>query len=184
MFRRASVCLITHILLLATASAQSGRATIGGVVTDQSGAVIGDVEVTATHEETNVATSTRSNDAGLYSIVNLPLGRYTVTLKKDGFSTYIRQGVTVGVGQVVQLDVQLAVGPLADTVTVNADVPLLATANAEVGTTLKSEVITELPLNISGGRALETLRTRSHQASRVTTGPRISPAVHPSARRR
>jgi hypothetical protein len=156
MFKPACVlCLIAQVLAFATASAQSGRATIGGAVTDQSGAVVPAVEVTATHEETNVATSTRSNNVGLYSILNLPPGPYTVTFRKDGFSPYTRRGVTVGLTQVVQLDVSISIGTLADTVTVNADVPLIQTASAEVGSSMKSEIVTDLPLNISGGRALE-----------------------------
>lgn len=149
------LALVVVMSLAANAGAQSGRGTIGGVVLDDTGGVLPLVEVTATHQETNVATTVKSNEHGLYSIVNLPIGRYTVSFWKEGFTTLLREGITIGVGGTVVLDVQLSVGELADTVTVTADASLLRTGSAEIGTTLTSQVVTDLPLNISGGRALE-----------------------------
>ena len=149
------VALGLGLALASGAWAQSGRGTIRGAVRDQSGAVLPGVEITATHQDTNVATAVRTNERGLYSVLNLPIGRYTLTFRKDGFNTLSREGISVGVNQAVDLDAALEVGGLEATVTVTADASLLGTGNAEVGTALNSRVVTDLPLSISGGRSLE-----------------------------
>lgn len=151
----ALLALAVVLALGANAGAQSGRGTISGVVMDQTGGVVPLVEITATHRDTNVATTVTSSDNGLYSILNLPIGRYTVTFRKEGFTALVREEISVGVGGSILLDVQIGVGGLADTVTVTANASLLNRANAEVGTNLTSQTVTDLPLNISGGRALE-----------------------------
>ena len=81
----AFLCLITSVLATATAWAQSGRATVSGIVTDASGAVVSGVEVTATNQDTNVVTSAATNSSGRYTLLNLPVGPYTITFKKEGF---------------------------------------------------------------------------------------------------
>jgi hypothetical protein len=148
-------CLAACLIAAPTAWAQSGRATVSGIVTDETRAVVGDVDVTATNRDTNVVTAAATNSSGRYTLLNLPVGHYTITFQKDGFRTQSREGFTVGVAQALTLDVTLAVGGLADTVTVTADASLLETGNAEIGTTLQSRIVTDLPLNIAGGRALE-----------------------------
>jgi hypothetical protein len=155
MTRAAGMALVVAMAFASSAGAQSGRGTIGGVVTDETGAVLPLVEVTATHQDTNVATTVTSNDRGLYSILNLPIGRYTVSFQREGFNTLIREGITIALSANVVLDVQLGIGGLADVMTVTADASLLGKANAEIGTNMTSRVVTDLPLNISGGRALE-----------------------------
>jgi len=72
----------------------------------------------------------------------------------------------VGLTQVVTLDTTLGVGGLQDAVTVIADAPLLAVATAEVGTTMKNSVVTDLPLSVSGGRSLENFAYASPPAWR------------------
>jgi hypothetical protein len=148
-------CLIASVLAATTAWAQSGRATVSGIVTDETGAVVDGVEVIATNQDTNVVTAASTNRSGRYTLLNLPVGPYAITFKKEGFTSQSREGFTVGVAQALNLDVTLTVGGLADTVTVTADASLLETGNAEIGTTMQSRIVTDLPLNISGGRALE-----------------------------
>jgi hypothetical protein len=145
------------VLMLAgtTGWAQSGRGTITGVVKDSSGAVLPGVRVEALHVATNVRTAATTNGVGLYSLLNLPLGAYSVTFTLDGFSTLRHENITVGLTQTVTLDAVLAVGGLQDAVTVTADAPLLSTTTPEVGTTMKNDVVTSLPLSVSGGRSLE-----------------------------
>lgn len=63
--------------------AQTNRATITGTVTDSTGAVVGDVEVTATNTGTNVPTKTTSNRDGIYTLPNLFPGPYSVEFKRD-----------------------------------------------------------------------------------------------------
>lgn len=153
--RCALIVGVALILMGTTAWAQSGRGTITGVVKDPSGAVLPGVTVEAVHVATNVRTATTTNNVGLYSLPNLPLGTYTVTFTLPGFSTLRREGITVGLTQVVTLDSTLEVGGLKDAVTVTSDAPMLDVATAQVGTSMKSSVVTSLPLSVSGGRSLE-----------------------------
>lgn len=143
-------------LFCANLSAQSGRGRITGEVTDTSGAMIPAVEVTVVNPANQTEYKASTNEAGLYSVVNLPTGAYTVTFKRDGFKTVERSGITVGVSQVVNLTVQLPVGGVAESITVSEDVGLLQTENAEVGTTMKSAIATDLPLNVTGARSIES----------------------------
>src|SRR6266478_5484612 len=85
------------ILLLATLSshAQVDKATINGTVTDQSGAVISDVKVTATNTETGVNYSGTSNGAGIYQILALPVGHYSVHFTRQGFKGVDRTGLVL-----------------------------------------------------------------------------------------
>jgi hypothetical protein len=95
------VGLALSLVLAPEARAQSGRGTIRGMVRDQSGAVLPAVEITATHQDTNIATAVRTNERGLYSVLNLPIGRYALTFRKDGFKALSRERITVGVNQAV-----------------------------------------------------------------------------------
>jgi hypothetical protein len=146
---------VALFLVGTTVSAQSGRGTITGVVKDPSGAVLPGVSVEAVHVATNVRTASVTNNVGLYSLPNLPLGVYTVTFTLQGFSTARREGITVGLTEIITVDSTLEVGGLKDVVTVVSDAPLLSVATAQVGTTMKNSVVTSLPLTVSGGRSLE-----------------------------
>jgi hypothetical protein len=143
-------------LLLATglSLAQSDRATITGTVSDASGAVIAGVQVIATNAGTNVQTSSTTNNLGLYTLLNLPIGHYTLTLSKDGFKKYEQKGIVLGVSQVAEIDAVLQIGTANETVTVTENASLLQTQTSAVGTNLTNDVVSTLPLNIYGGRQL------------------------------
>ena len=153
--RCALMFCVVLILMGATAWAQSGRGTITGVVKDPSGAVLPGVSVEAVHVATNVRSATITNNVGLYSLPNLPLGTYAVTFTLQGFSPLRREAITVGLAETITLDATLDVGGLQDTVTVTSDAPVLSASTAQVGTTMKNSVVTSLPLTVSGGRSLE-----------------------------
>ncbi len=134
---------------------QTDRGTITGTVTDESGAVVPGVAVTAVNTATGVATSATTNDVGLYTILNQPVGSYSVSFMKQGFKGLVRDGITVSVAQVVGLDAVLEVGAMSESVTVTAEASMLQMRQTELSTTMKSQVVTDLPLSISGGRQLE-----------------------------
>jgi hypothetical protein len=149
------ILLLGLILTLTTfAFAQSDRASITGTVTDQSGAVIAGVEVTATHVATNTATSVNTNGQGLYTILNLPNGQYTLTFTKNGFTKFERKGITLLVSQVASIDAKLSVGATSEVVTVVENASVLQTETAAISTNLTNNVVSELPLNVQGGRNL------------------------------
>jgi hypothetical protein len=142
-------------ILIACAShgawAQSNRATMTGTVTDPSGAVVTDVEVVATNIGTNVPTKTVSNREGIYVLPNLVPGPYSVEFKREGFETLLRPSVTLNSTEVARIDAVLKVGAASATVTVVSDAPVLDMETASFGTNMKSDVVTDLPLNIYGG---------------------------------
>src|SRR6202171_2447419 len=171
-----SLFLFVAIVILSAAPsvmAQANRATITGTVTDSSGAVVTGVEVTASNNDTKVATKTISNDKGIYSLLNLPPGNYAVTAKRDGFKTVDFPYVTLIVDQVVELNVTLAVGASTEQVTVTTDAPTLDRETSTIGTNMNGSVVTALPLSVGGGRQAENFA--------VALTPGYSPLSNPYA---
>jgi hypothetical protein len=134
-----------------SAWAQANRASITGTATDSTGALVSGVEVTATNTGTNVSAKTVSNQDGIYVIPNLFPGKYSVEFKRDGFKTVSRPSITLESTQVAQINAELRVGAVADTVTVTADAPVLDQERASIGTNMKGDVVTDLPLPVYGG---------------------------------
>src|SRR5262249_3262054 len=79
--------LFATILLPVSAAAQTGAASLTGIVTDQSGAAVPGATVTATSQTTNVIYSATSNDSGNYNITSLPVGTYVLKAELTGFKT-------------------------------------------------------------------------------------------------
>lgn len=144
-------------LLLACVStalwAQVDRGSITGTVTDTTGSVIPGVAVTVIEAETGVHYQVDvSNEQGTYRVLNLPVGKYSLTFAKDGFKSYARHGVTVAMSQNVTLNAKLEVGNRVDSVTVTADASLLDSQDATLGSTVSGDILTDLPLTADGGR--------------------------------
>src|SRR3954470_17672768 len=106
-----SVALPVAVLLTACLFVPSARAQVAaagailGTVTDASGAIVPDAEVTATNEGTQQSRTVQTNAQGFYSIESLLAAKYDVTVKKTGFQTYAAQNVTVDAGLRVQVNV-------------------------------------------------------------------------------
>jgi len=140
-------------LFLAVPSwAQTDRATLTGTVTDSTGAVIPGVSVTAVNLDTRVQTPTTTNPAGIFRILNLPIGRYSVLFKKEGFQNVERTEITLTISQVAEINVTMTVGKLAQTIEVQARAPILESQTTDVGSTMSLEAFRALPLSINGGR--------------------------------
>jgi len=124
---------------------------ISGIITDQSGGVIVSAAVTATNLATNVSTSTQSNESGYY-VLQLPAGVYEVKASQQGFRTAVREKVQVTVGADVASDFVLNVETREQSVDVVGEAtPLLTTNSAEVQTTVENDLVSSLPLAVSGG---------------------------------
>jgi hypothetical protein len=130
--------------------AQTTNGNIQGTVTDPSGATIGGAQVTGRNLDTGLTISTVTSDAGLYSLANLPPGRYTVIVEGPNLKKYTREGVTVQTDATVGLDVQMQIGLVSDNVTVTADAAQIQTATSDVGVTLQTSLIQNLPLEVPG----------------------------------
>ncbi len=130
---------------------QANRATITGIVTDQTGAIVPGAEVTATNTATSVPTKTVSNQDGNYVIPNLFPGTYTVQVTRDGFEGFLRPNVILNSTEVARIDVALKVGSASESVTVTTAAPILDMDTASVGTNMKADTVNALPLSIYGG---------------------------------
>jgi hypothetical protein len=149
--------LFCFMSLALSALGQADRASITGLVADPANRAIVGVEIVATNIATSVHYPTVSNDQGNYALRNLPIGTYSVLYKKDGFAEFKRDGITLEIGQVARLDISLTVGSVSDTATVYANVSVLDTESVEVGTDVGAEVFRDMPQNVYGGRAIDTL---------------------------
>ncbi|MEO8130452.1 MAG: TonB-dependent receptor, partial [Bryobacteraceae bacterium] len=128
-------------------SAQQTSATLLGTVGDASGGSIPGVRVKVMNLATNAERETQTDQAGYYSIPNLPAGNYKVTATKEGFQVQQYDNVTLQVEQSARLAIIMQIGNVAETVNVSATANLLQTENASVGTVIDSGKIVDLPLN-------------------------------------
>lgn len=127
--------------------AQSTSGIIEGRVVDPSGAVLPGAVVTVTSTATGVIRTIVTNEQGLFRAPALNPGVYDLTVELTGFSTIKRTGIELAVSQTLTLPVTLAVGGLSEAVQVQADVPLINSSNASVGSTIDSRKVLDLPVN-------------------------------------
>jgi len=118
---------------------------IRGTVTDPTGARVPNAKVTVLNVDTGVSRDYYTNIDGLYDTVSILAGRYSVTFSREGFSTLVRDGITLEVGAPLVVDGQLAVGTAQQKVEVTGEAPLLETESAEQSTTFEFQTLTELP---------------------------------------
>ncbi len=151
--RIARLFLSTGLLLLAigvapaTVCAQTGAATLTGIVSDQSGAPVPGTTVTATKQDTNVAYTTVSNEAGNYTLTSLSLGTYVVKAELSGFKTTVTKPIQVEAKQIMRLDFKLDLGSIQESIEVTARLSVLQTESATVGTVISGTTVNALPLN-------------------------------------
>lgn len=136
---------------------QTFRAQITGVVLDSSGAVIPAAEVRATNIDTGVTQIVQTGAQGVYRLLNLQPGPYRVEAMKQGFQRFVQEPVTVEVGDVVTLDIELTLGEVTEQVTVTGEAPLLESESASLGQVVNERSIQELPLNMRNPMALLTV---------------------------
>lgn len=166
-----AAAVVLTLLMVGGADAQLNRASVTGSVRDSSGAVVAGVEVTAQNVETGQTTRGATNSDGIYSILNLVPGPYSLQFRKVGFTSIDVPPITLESTQVAKFDETLQVGAVNQTVEVAAAAPVLDTETATIGTNLSGRMTTDLPLNIYGGRQIETF------AQALTPG--YSPSSNP-----
>ena len=132
------------VLLSPPAFAQEGA--ISGAVRDASGAVVPGASVTITNTATGVTTPTQTNAEGLYTFPYVKPGVYDLTVSVPGFQTLKKPGITVNVTERVQVNFDLNVGKVEQTVEVTGATPLLTTTEATTGQTIDRRFVNDLPL--------------------------------------
>jgi len=142
------------LALAAPARAQSTNASVSGRVTDPSKAVVADARIAAIRTDTNVRQEATTNGSGDYTLANLPPGPYRIEVEKTGFKKQIRSGVTLHVQDALTLDVELTVGAVSETVSVEGGEPLVNARSGTVATTVDRTFVANLPLN---GRSFQSL---------------------------
>ena len=149
MNRRTLVASCLVLFCAANAYAQFDSAQLSGVVQDTTGGVLPGVDVTLTSVGTGLERRAVTNEAGLYTFPNVPVGEYQITATLTGFKSVTKTDVGVNAGVNIRVDVQLALGAVSETIQVVAATTLVDTA--VIGRTLRAEEIAETPL--SGRRA-------------------------------
>jgi hypothetical protein len=161
-------CFLGALILILTNGVAHAQATaqLSGRVTDESGGVLPGVTVTVTQTNTGLTRTTVTDDSGGYVLPNLPIGPYRLEVMLAGFRPYAQTGIVLQVGGTPAINVALALGELAETVTVEAAAPLVDTQSAGISEVVEQERIVELPLQgrqvtdliVLAGAAVETGR--------------------------
>src|ERR1700728_399810 len=133
------------------AFAQGDRGTITGTVTDPTGAVVPNANIQITNSETAVVYKVATTNTGNYTLVNLPVGTYVLTVDAPGFKKFERPGLVVQVAETERVDAVLQVGASTDTVTVNAEAPLLKTESGEQSFQVDFSDADQLPIFTTNG---------------------------------
>jgi hypothetical protein len=151
---RVTIALALGAVLAATSGlAQSTTGSFQGTVRDEQGAVVPGASVTVRNVETNARRVAVTDSQGRWRVPNLPVGNYEVALDLVGFAGVVRSGLTLALNQDAVVDMALRAANITETITVQADAPLLNTSNAEVGVRFDTKRIAELPVNAPPGGA-------------------------------
>jgi hypothetical protein len=126
---------------------QSVTASVTGVVQDNQGGVLKGATVTAVNQKTGVEYPTKSNDAGVYTITNLPIGSYTIKVEMSGFKTAVTNPFALETHQIARIDPKMELGAVTEELEVVGISPLLQRESAVVGEVISGSTATALPLN-------------------------------------
>ncbi|MGC2299645.1 MAG: TonB-dependent receptor, partial [Acidobacteriaceae bacterium] len=164
--------VVTTILFLGTAmqGQTAGDGAIQGTVTDPSGAVVSNANVSAVNAATSVVTQRSTNRDGLYVISPLIPGNYTVTVAAPGFREFRQTNLVVTAMNTATLNVALSVGASTQQVTVTSAPPVLDTTDATLGATISSSVYLDLPI------------LANNQQRDITAVSNLLPGAQPGAR--
>ncbi len=154
-----SLCLrhVAGLLLLAPLAlhAQVVGGSIGGTVTDPSGALVPSAHIVLRSEDTGTQRSLITDATGNFVASSLSVGSYTLSVDAPGFAQYVRKGVPLTVGQSLKLNLALALSG-SESVTVQSSSPAVNTSTEQVSGLVDSRQVKELPLN---GRSYDQLLT-------------------------
>lgn len=130
-----NLCIAALVVAFAagTAFAQKDMGSILGTVRDTSGAVVPGAKVTVTDADRGTTFETTTNMTGEYSANPLRIGRYNVTVEKQGFRKQVVGPIEVNVQSRAEVNIALHVGQIAETITVTSEGPQLETETSELG---------------------------------------------------
>ncbi len=148
LYQRLSLVLVTLLaaapVMLAQSQAING--TIEGTIRDSQGAAVPGVVVTATNVDTGLLSEARSDAAGFYRILLLPLGGYRVKAELTAFKAVERSGLTLVAGRTAVVNFTMEVGGVEEVIAVTADVPIADPGKIDLGRTISEAEVKNLPL--------------------------------------
>jgi Carboxypeptidase regulatory-like domain len=159
-----ALILFTPSLLHAQAA---GTGSIQGTVTDATGAVISGASVTLTNDATRVQRKGVTDDSGLYTFPNVPVGTYSTEVGAKGFQTYSRTGIVLEVGSSIAVNVGMTVGTTDQRIEVKAESLGLQTEDSTFKQTIDQQTMKEMPSN---GRQMTGLITLSGGSTSAPAG--------------
>ncbi|MCC6262145.1 MAG: carboxypeptidase regulatory-like domain-containing protein [Bryobacterales bacterium] len=147
--QRVLIALIAVLIYLAAnvspVAAQDARGTVLGRVSDESGSVIPGAEVRITNENTGVVAAAKANESGNFVLPYLIPGMYSLSVEMAGFKKWIRPGIQVRINDSIEVNVDLSVGSVNESIEVTSTTPLLSTAEASLGQVIDERRVLELP---------------------------------------
>ncbi len=156
------LCLVFVLSFLGSTAAFAQTATILGTVTDPSGSVVPNANVTITNTATNAQRVLQTNTSGNYIAPELPIGIYSVRTEASGFKRYERTGIKIDSNDTVRVDATMEVGNVSEAVTVAADAVKVESDSSEVSDLISGRQVGELAIN---GRHMAALAILTPGAS-------------------
>src|SRR5579872_719077 len=141
-----AIAVFTALALLATLVAAQSTSSLNGSVTDASGAAVAGAKITLTDASTGLQRTSTSNAAGLYQFLDVPPGDYRLDAAAAGFAPFLVEKVTLVVKTPATVPIHLQVAGVSQSVTVEAQAPLINRTDASLGNTIEQNQIAELPI--------------------------------------
>src|SRR6202521_5271661 len=147
--KRLQFCLAVFAVLALTFSAfaQVQNAQFTGTVTDPTGAAIANAKVTVSNPATDLNLSATTNSSGNYTVKEVPIGTYKITVEAPGFKSVSNAGVTANAGTIAHVDFKMLIGKVSEVIEVPGEAAAVNTEDSKLATTVSSTQINNLPLN-------------------------------------
>src|ERR1041385_8786307 len=148
--------LVISCLLLSCAGfalAQSAAGTITGTVSDPAGAVVANAPIEAKNTSTGTVYNAQTSGTGNYTIAQMPVGTYEISVSAPGFKKAVRTGVEVVSLTTFRVDFTLQIGATTESVTITADAPLLKTESGELSHNVTTDTLNNIPILTIGSNA-------------------------------
>jgi hypothetical protein len=148
-FLKTKIVLVVAMAMCVGATqlrAQVTTAGIFGSVSDRTGAMVPAADITVVNTDTNLIRTTKTDAHGQYSVRALPVGTYQVEASAPGFKKAIQSGVVLDLNRNARVDMSVDIGPVAETIAVTGDAPMVNVADASIGRTVDNHEIVRLPL--------------------------------------
>ena len=147
--KRLQFCLVLLCTLMlalgAFAQVQNGQFT--GEITDPSGAAIANAKVTVINTGTNLTQTVTTNQAGLFTVKELPVGTYKITVEAKGFKTVQNPSLTMNAGTIQHVDFKMQLGEAREVVEVSGEATQVNVEDSKLASTVTSSQVENLPLN-------------------------------------